>query len=180
MPIIFGVTILFLLFGLKPLYTHYMDVSSRADAVKLSRDTKQKTLDDLLVMKQSLENATGTTDFTEKVKKLSRSWSDADIMASIMLNDYTRSIDGIGSPITIPSISLSKGQKLPNWLSLGTAQLVLYGKSIDDIVNFLTYLTSSSPYIYTLNAINLPIVAPIQDDIGWFSLPIGLGIYYYE
>jgi len=114
LPIIFGTTIFFILFGLKPLYTNYMDINTQSNSVMLSRDSKQKTLDDLNLVKLSLESASGTTEFIEKVKRLSKPWNEANIMASIMLNDFTRSSDIFTAPITISSISLDKGKKLPN------------------------------------------------------------------
>lgn len=67
-----------------------MDVSVQADSLIATKEAKQKSLDDLMRLKQSIESATGTTEMTEKVKKLASKWSEADIISSVMLNDYTK------------------------------------------------------------------------------------------
>lgn len=89
-PIIIGISIFFTIFGLKPLYTTYMDTTMQSDAVESSKLAKEKNLDDLIAMKQSFESATGSTELAEKVKKLASKWSEADILSSIMLSDYTK------------------------------------------------------------------------------------------
>jgi hypothetical protein len=105
-PIIIGVSIFLTIFGLRPLYTSYMDTTIAAKSIELSKVTKQKTLDDLTLMKESFENATGSTELTEKVKKLASKWNEADILSSIMLSDFTKGTELTPAPITITSITL--------------------------------------------------------------------------
>lgn len=67
-----------------------MDTSIQSESLKTNKEVKQKNLDDLIQLKQSLESATGTTEAADKIKKLASKWSESDIIASVMLNQYTK------------------------------------------------------------------------------------------
>jgi hypothetical protein len=179
-PIFIAIAIIFSIFWLKPIYTQYMDTRWEIAQIKSAKEEKQRNLDALVSLKQLLENSTDQTELTEKVKKLSNTWVEADILSSIMLNQYTRWTDFVSPPISINSITIDEGKKLPSWLSLGTVQFTVLWKTVDDIIGFLTYLTSNTWYIYTLDSISLPISAPVQEDVWWVSLPVTLGVYYYQ
>ncbi len=52
-----------------------------------------------------------------------------------------------------------------------------------DVIDFITYLTTSSPYAFTIDSISLPL--DTDPDIAYFngskfSLSLSLGMYYYE
>ena len=54
--------------------------------------------------------------------------------------------------------------------------------STDDIISYITYLTTSTDYAFTIDSISLPIdTAPENNEtIGGYALTLNLGIYYYE
>jgi hypothetical protein len=74
-----------------------------------------------------------------------------------MLNDYTKNTLESGARITISSLTVSEGAKLPNGLSLANASISLQGKTVDEIINYITYLTTESAYAFTIEDISLPI-----------------------
>ncbi len=78
-------------------------------------------------------------------------------MQTVMLNDFTKSSIGNPAHINISSISVDKGRKLPNGLSLGSVNIAIQATSVDDIVSYITYLTTASDFAFTLDNISLPI-----------------------
>lgn len=178
-PITFAVALIIGIAFVKPLYTDYMDARTQATAALRIETENKKNLDALIALQNSFTSS-GSTELAEKVKKLDKKWDKAQIMSAVMLTDYTKGAVYTPAPIEISSISLDKGKKLPSGLSLGTVNLALTGKSIDDVVNFLTYLTMNSSYVFTLDSISLPLSVPVQKDVGDVGLSVNLGVYYYE
>lgn len=53
-----------------------------------------------------------------KIEKYNHSFNTSDIMEEVMINNFTKSTALTPASITIGSISVDKGKKLPNGLSL--------------------------------------------------------------
>lgn len=81
--------------------------------------------------------------------------------------------------INIASISLSKGEKTPNGLSLATITLSLKTEDINSLSNFLNYLTNSkiNKKSYIINSLNFPFDTVKNDPV---SVSLNLGMYYFE
>lgn len=163
-PIVFALTLVVGIFFVKPLYTEYMDSRTQMASVQLSQKEKQRNLDALIELQQTFANS-GSTDLSDRVKKINKTWDEAGIMTAIMLNDYTKGSEFAPAPVLVNTISLDTGKKLPSGLSLGTIQLSLTTRSIDDIISYLTYLTTSTSYVFTLDTISLPISVPVQKEL---------------
>lgn len=178
-PILLALTLLVGIFLVRPLYTEYMDTKTEKLTVENLKTESQKELDSLIALQASFA-ASGSTELTEKARKLDKKWNEAEIMSAVMLNDYTKGSTYIPAPIAISSISLNEGKKLPSGLSLGTINLSLTAWDIDKVIDYLTYLTTNSEYVFTLDTINLPISSPTQKETNNIGLTINLGVYYYE
>lgn len=48
------------------------------------------------------------------------------------------------------------------------------------MVEFITYLTQESPYVFTIDGITLPIDTSVPRDDEPIGLNLSLGIYYFE
>lgn len=178
-PVILALGLIWAIFVLRPAYTSYIDTDTKKVDLTTKQNDMQKNLDALISLQTSI-NSSGSSEIAEKVRKLNQGWDEAKIMTAIMLSDYTKWNDIVPPSISISTISIDKGKKLPSGLSFGSITLTLSSDSIDNVVDFLTYLTSSSSYIFTLDTIQLPITAPAQKETQWVTLPIELGVYYYE
>ena len=178
-PIILALGLMWAIFVLRPMYTNFMDTDTKKADLTTTQSDRQKNLDALISLQTSI-NSSWSSEIAEKVRKLNQGWDEAKIMTAIMLTDYTKWNGITPASINISTISIDKGKKLPSWLSLGSITLTLSSDSIDNVVDFLTYLTSSSSYIFTLDTIQLPLTAPAQKETQWVTLPIELGVYYYE
>jgi hypothetical protein len=134
----------------------------------------QAEYDSLKAIKDNINTAV-SPEKLERIQKLAKKYDNSEIISSIMLNDYTK------ETIVISSISVWKWKKLPNGLSLWSVSLTLQGKTIDDIIDFITYITKATPYIFTLDQISLPIdTKPDENVAGSYTLGISLWVYYYE
>jgi hypothetical protein len=158
-----------------------MDTVTEKNTTEKALSEKQKTLQDLQKMQASFRSATGASELITKVKKLDKKWNEADIFTAVALNNYTKP-GTLGVPqIAIGSISTDKGKKLSNGLSLGMVNFSLAANSVDDIIDYLTYLTTASEYVFTFDSIALPIdTAPNEVPTGGVSLAVSLGVYYFE
>ncbi len=157
-----------------------MDMKAQEKNAQNIQISQQKILDSLTVLQTSFQSESGSTELVSRVKKLDKKWNEPAIIHSIMLNDFTRPIQVSQAPIEIQSISIDKGTRLPSGLSLWNIQLTLQWKTIDDIIDFLTYLTKNTEYAFTLNTINLPLSTPVTKDESDTVLSVSLGMYYYE
>ncbi len=162
-PIVFALALIIGVVLLRPAYTNYMDARTQESASSKLQAERQKELTALAALQTSFSSS-GTTALTEKVKKLNKKWNEAQIMSEVMLTDYTKGSEYAPAPILISSIALDKGKKLPSGLSLGSVKISVSGRSVDDVIEFITYLTTTSSYVFTLDFISLPISAPAQKD----------------
>ena len=180
-PILIGMTIILAVVALKPAYTAYIEKANALDT--LATEQRSKT-EDLIILKklQSEFLSGGVTDLGKKIQKLDQKITTTELMRSVMINDYTRPNGLQTAPITVSNISVDKGNKLPNGLSLAQVQVSIQGASLTDIVNYITYLTQESNYSFILDELSLPIDTAPEDAAleRGFGLGLTLGVYYYE
>jgi hypothetical protein len=179
-PILIGLTLLIGAFFLRPLYTEYLNSEVQLTMIEQQKVDKQKSLDELIAMQQNFASS-GITEISQKIQKLDQKFSASDIMETVMLNEFTKATTILQPRIEITSINVSEGNKLPNGLSLGLVNLALSALSVDDMIEYITYLTQSSRFAFTIDSISLPIdttkANPLNTGV---SLSLTLGIYYYE
>ncbi len=167
----------------KPLYEWYLLSATERMVTENNYEEKAKVLESLTAMKKQLESQwTGTTELTDKVNKLTKKWDSADIMAVVMLNEFTLSNSLTSSRISIGTISTSKGSKLPSGLWLWNVSVSVSARTLDDMITYITYLTQKSPFVFTIDEISLPIDTGASDDTSndSISLALSLGVYHYE
>lgn len=179
-PICLGLALLFGILLLKPTYASYID----KNAVIAGLDREQVKLSVEYESLKAIKDNIGSTLSPEKLKrieKLSKKFDNSDIMSTVLMNSFTKDSENESAIISISSISVNPWKKLPNGLSLGTVSISFQGKSIPDIIDFITYLAQDTDYIFTLDAISLPIdTAPDQALAGSYGMSIALWVYYYE
>lgn len=155
-PILLSITLILGMFMLKPAYTEYLAKQTQLATIEKQKAEKKLLLESLTAVQKSFSES-GSSEMIEKVRKLDQKFDVSNIMSVVMLNDYTRP-NAISKPkISIASISVDKGSKMPSGLSLGTVSLSLSSLSVDDMIDFITYLTQSSGYVFTIDSIALPI-----------------------
>ncbi len=179
-PIIVGITLLVIVFVLYPIYTKYVDTKTQIATLEKTQAEKQKKIDEIKAI-QSLFAGSGSSDLKTKIQKYNRNFDSSTIMETIMLNKFTESTALTPGAIRIGAISLDKWKKLPSGLSIASASINISADTPDQMIDFITYLTTESPLAFTIDKINLPIdtgTAP-QNNNG-LSLSLSLGIYYFE
>lgn len=179
-PTLLGLSIFIGIFIFRPIYQNYMDISLTHTREQKNSEEKQKLLSELQALKTSFEASWSTNDRNEKIQRLSTKWNASGFMSAITINDYTRATELTQAPIKIGSISVWKWTKGMNGLSLGTISFSVGARSIDDMVEFITYLTQKSPYVFTIDSISLPIDTSISTDSAPIALNLTLGVYYFE
>lgn len=180
-PIVIGVSILIGVLFVKPLYMSYIDTSSQLSSVQSDLAKKKADRDTLLNIKNN--SGSGMSEaLLARVKQLDQKFIPSDIIAEVMLNAYTEKSGDALPMITISNISVDKGSKLPSGLSLGKVNIALQSSSIENIVEYLTFLTTKSHFAFTLDDISLPIDTAPENalPVSGYGLAISLGVYYYE
>ena len=179
-PVIIGCSLLIIIFGLYPLYANYVDTSVEIATMEKIKAEKTTKIDAIKKM-QALFAGSGSSDIKARVDKYKNKFNTSDIMETVMVNIHTKETTLTPASIQVGGISIDPGRKLPSGLSLGTISLSLSASTPDQIVDYLTYLTTESHLAFTIDSISLPLdtanVAPTTTGI---SLSITLGIYYYE
>lgn len=179
-PICLGIALLFGIVFLKPTYASY--VEKQAVIASLDRDHVKLNVeyDNLKAIKDNIGSLLSPEKLA-RIEKLSKKFDTSDIMSTVLLNNYTKDSENESALISIGAISVNQWKKLPNGLSLGAVSISFQGKTIPDIINFITYLAQETDYIFTLDAISLPIdTAPDQTLAGSYGMSITLWVYYYE
>lgn len=182
-PIIIGIAILLWIFVTKPLYESYLVTVVEKNTLKKTLEEKEKVKNTLQDMKQQLERqGTGMTTMTEKVNRLSKKWDSADVMSTVMLNQFTLSNTLTSPRITIGNITTGKGWKLPSGLSLWTVTVDVSANTLTDMIEYITYLTQEAPYVFTIDEISLPLDTGSREDVMKqpITLSLSLGVYHYE
>ena len=180
-PILVGITIILAVVAMRPGYTAYIEKQGSLEAAHAEQLSKTE---DLVTLKklQSEFLSGGITELGKKIQKLDQKITTTELMRSVMINDYTRPNGSQTAAITVSSISVDTGKKLPNGLSLAQVQISIQGNSVSDIVNYITYLTQDANYSFILDEIALPIDTAPEDTAlqSGFGLTLTLGVYYYE
>ena len=181
-PILFGVALLIGVVFFKPLYTGYMDNLTETNTLTKNVQEAEQKIAALQKMQEGFRTGTGQTDLINKVKKIDKKWSEADLFSAVALNRFTQNTGVIPAQIALGTISVDKGKKLSNGLSLWTVNFVVSATSVDAIIDYITYLTTESDFIFTIDSISLPIdTAPTDSSQnGGVTLSLALGVYYFE
>ncbi len=179
-PVIVGLSLLIISLGLYPLYVNYVDTSVQIATIEKTKSEKT-TKSEAIKKMQALFAGSGSSDIKAKVEKYKNKFDTSRIMSTVMLNKYTASSTLTPPAINISSINIDTGRRLPSGLSLGTVSVSLSADTPDQIVDYLTYLTTESPLAFTIDSIALPLdTANIAPSTTGISLSITLGVYYYE
>ena len=181
-PIILAVSIILAILVLRPFYIDTIEKNTIADRVQNDLEAKSGALAELQKIQVMVDSWT-TSDLSKKVTQLSQVFDVPDIMQAVMLNDYTKSTLSSDAKIAIGSISVGKWTKLPNGLSLGQVSTTITGGDMYDVIDYITYLTTNSPYAFTIDSISLPLdtdPSKAYVNSGKFSLWLSLSMYYYE
>ncbi len=179
-PIIIGVSLLVIIFGLYPLYTEFVDMSTKIGTMEKIKAEKITKIDAIKKM-QALFASTGSSDIKAQVDRYKNKFNPSDIMETVMVNNYTKNSLLTPASINIANINIDAGHKLPSGLSLGTVGITLSADTPDQIIDYITYLTTESRLAFTIDSITLPLdTANIAPTTTGISLSITLGVYYYE
>ncbi len=178
-PILFAVAILLLVFLARPLFVAYSDTQNQLQVTRSTLSEKEGEYQKILALEAQL-HAGGSGATTELTQKIDTDFVESNILEAVMINDFTRS-SALGSPqIVIQNISVDRGAKLPSGISRGSVNLSLTSSSVDTIVSYLTYLTTSTPYAFSLDTINLPLDTLQATTNTPIQLTVDLGVYYYR
>lgn len=176
-PMILGVFIFVGVLFTRPLYAEY--VNSKANIMKLESNLKalNEEYDSLLAVKNSTDAGSGDV----LTKKILEKYDRAGIISAVMFNDYTKG-DFWGNPkISIGWVSLTDPSRLPNGLSQSTISISIQWRTIDEIVDFITFITTQTEYAFTLDDISLPIDTDPEWDLpDGYSMGLTFWIYTFE
>jgi hypothetical protein len=179
-PIIIGISLLFISLVSYPLYIQYMDINSEIATLEKSKIDRQKKIDEISAM-QLLFTGSWFSDIKSKVQKYNRSFDVSNIVEAVMVNKFTKASALSPSQINIGGISVEKWKKLPSWLSLATVSITVWADTPDQVIDYLTYLTTESSFAFTIDRISLPLDTWLAaQDKTWLSLSLNLWVYYYE
>ena len=192
-PIIIGISILLIVMVMYPMYITYTDTSVVISSLEKSKIEKQKKIDAITAM-QRIFTESGSSDIKSKVQKYNHSYNTSDIMEAVMVNKYTKATELSAPSINVGAVSIDKWKKLPSGLSLGSVKLsvtsglslanisvVVSAETPDQIIDYITYLTTESRFAFTIDSISLPLdTASLAQDTKSLSLSLSLGVYYYE
>ncbi len=180
-PIMLWIALLLMVFVLYPKYTSYMDTNIKISSLEQSLSEKQTKIDEIKKM-QALFAGTGSNDIKSKVQKYNQKFDSSNIMEAFMLNKYTESSFLSPASIKIGNIAIDKWRKLPNGLSLASVSLTVTADNADQVIDYITYMTTESSLAVTIDNIALPLdtLQKPQDATTSLSLSLSLGVYYYE
>jgi hypothetical protein len=151
-----GSILLISIFVLYPLYTSYVDTSIEIATLKKIQSEKTTKINAIKKM-QALFAGSGSSDIKARVEKYKNKFNTSDIMETVMVNKYTKDTTLSPASIIIGNIDIEPGRKLPSGLSLGTVSLSLSASTPDQIIEYITYLTTESRLAFTIDSISLPI-----------------------
>lgn len=176
-PIVLGIAIFVGILFTRPLYLTYIDAKANNMKLEWNLESLSKEYDSLMAIK----NNTDTSANSVLTKKILEKFNRADIISAVMFNDFTKKGFGNNAPISIASISVSDPSRLPNGISQSNVSVSIQGKTIDEIVDYITYLTTETNYAFTLENISLPIdTSPEWNLPDGYSMSLSFGIYTYE
>ncbi len=177
-PIVLGIAIFIGIFITRPIYQNYIE--SKANVMKLEWNlaSLNSEYEALLAIKNNTDTEAVNSALS---KKILEKFDRASILSEVMFNDYTKEGFGSNPRISIGSISVSDPSRLANGLSFSSVSVAVQGSTIDEIVEYITYLTTETKFAFTLENISLPIdTAPEWDLPDGFGMSLAFGIYTYE
>lgn len=141
------------------------------------KDTLEATKKEASEKKQSLQKLQATVQNIETSVELQ---SDIERYAGDFREDVI--FDSIFTPakgISIATVSLSKGEKMPNGLSLATISVSLKAQDTNVLGEFLNYLTKSeiNKKSYIINSLTFPLDTTKNEAV---SVNMELAMYYFE
>ena len=180
-PILIGVSILFGVLAVKPLYTSSIETRSALATVNASIEQKTSDKEKLIQIKNM--SSSGMSDAIKaKVTQLDRKFVPSDLMQEVMLNKFTEKQDSGVPTIIVSNISVDKWGKVPSGLSLGHVNISIRRTSLDAVIDYLTYLTTESGFAFTLDNITLPIDTDPETTLAptSYGMSLSLWVYYFE
>ena len=106
-PILIGVSILFGVLAVKPLYTSSIETRSALATVNASIEQKTSDKEKLIQIKNM--SSSGMSDAIKaKVTQLDRKFVPSDLMEEVMLNKFTEKQDSGVPTIVVSNISVDK------------------------------------------------------------------------
>lgn len=177
-PIVLWIAIFIGILFTRPVYLTYID--SKANLMKLEGNLKELSAeyDSLLAIKNNTEADSTTSLLT---KKILAKFDRANILSEVMFNDYTKEGFWNNPKIAIGGISVSDPTRLPNGLSFSNVSVSVQWNTVDEIVDYITYLTTETSYAFTLENISLPIDTSPEGDLpDGYGMGLTFGIYTYE
>lgn len=182
-PLILGIAILWAIFWCVPTFNTYSQNQTELTTVQQQKEQKQSEENLLNTLKEKNEN----NPFIEKVSK---KFVESEILNAVMINDFTQSKwVQIRPRITISNIALDRGSKLPNGIFQGRVTITVSSDSVPPIVDYLNYLTTATPFAFTLTDISLPIdtskegiasLSSLSTTSQTVTVPVTLGVYYFQ
>jgi hypothetical protein len=175
-----GISIILIVLVIYPMYINYTDTKVVISTLEKTKAEKLKKIEEITAM-QRIFTESGSSDIKSKVQKYNHPYNTSNILEAVMVNKYTKSTDLSPSSVNIGTVSVDKGKKLPSGLSLANVSIVVSAESPDQIIEYITYLTTESSFAFTLDNISLPLdTASLAQDSKSLSLALSLGVYYYE
>ncbi len=177
-PVFVALAIIVALFFAHPQYQKYFDLGATSTNLETQKQKFTQELSDL----QNIKDEYSASSWSSLVSKIAQPFENSEVLDAVMINSFTKKNLDFAPDITITNISIDEGKKLPNWLYQASVNLWLTAGSIDTIVDYLSYLSSSTKYAFTLDTINLPIDTEVwitswDTDI---SMNVTLGVYSFR
>lgn len=179
-PVITGIALLLVVFAAKPAFHSYSEATLALASAKAAEETAKETEEKLRAQAESTQN---NPELARDIEKIKKEFSESDILQAILINNFTRvnaASTATTAPVVVSQVSLNPGNKLPNGLHYGTVQITLNSHSVNEVIRYLTYLTTDAPFAFTIGDITLPIDTNQAQVVGTISVPVTLGIYYYK
>lgn len=146
----------------------YIENKDTLEAVKKDAAEQKSTLDKLNIIKENIDNDIALQN---DISRYGGDFREDSILDSIF--------SPINTGINITSISMSKGEKTTNGLSLATISLSFKAQDIYTLNKFLDYLTTekNNSKSYVIKHLNFPFDTTKNEAV---SVGIELGMYYFE
>lgn len=161
--IIVLLSLLILLFVTKDFYDSNLEKNASLETLNKQSEDLKTELDSLNKIKIELSSSV-------KMQKIMNQYG-WDFREDQIINNIFNN----NKWINIASISMDKGEKLPNWLTLANVSLSVQSSSMADLNNYYSYLTSEdSKMRFIIKNTNFP-----YDIKNNSSIPVSLSLWMY-
>ncbi len=179
-PIFLGLALFFITLVLYPAYISYTDKKIQVLSLENAKQERQSKINEIKKI-QDLFAWTGSNDIKAKVQKYNKPFDSSNIMEVVMVNKFTKFTDLSPASVNVGNISVDKWRKLPSGLSMANVSVTISADNPNQIIEYITYLTTESPLAFTIDSINLPLdTSVLPEDNSGLSVTIALWVYYYE